>query len=45
MLDVPQVCVLTRQLLSDSFVLWMLRSQNQARVVTQLTQVLQRLSV
>lgn len=44
-LDVPQVGVLSRQLLSDSFVLWVLRSQNQARVVAQLPQVLQCLSV
>lgn len=43
MLNVPQAGVLTRQLLTDTFVLWMLRSQHQARVVAQLPQVLQSL--
>lgn len=42
-LYVPQAGVLSCQLLSDAFVLWMLRGQDQARVVTQLPQVLQRL--
>ena len=43
MLNVPQVGVLTCQLLSDAFVLRMLRGQDQTRVVTQLPQVLQGL--
>lgn len=43
MLDVPQAGVLTGQLLTDAFVLWMLGSQHQARVVAQFAQVLQSL--
>ena len=42
-LNVAQVGVLTHQLLRDAFELWMLRGQDQTRVVAQLTQVLQRL--
>lgn len=42
-LNVAQVRVLRGQLLRDALVLWMLRSQDQVRVVAQLTEVLQRL--
>lgn len=43
MLNVPQVGVLVCKLLSDAFVLWMLWTQHQARVVAQLPQILQGL--
>lgn len=43
MLNVTKARVLSRQLLRDASVLWMLLGQNQAGVVAQLTQILQRL--
>lgn len=43
MLDVPQAGVLAHQLLCDALVLGVLRGQDQAGVVTQLSQVLQSL--
>lgn len=42
-LDVSQAGALSRQLLRDPLVLWMLRGQDQAGMVAQLPQVLQRL--
>lgn len=43
MLNVAQVGVLACELLSDMFELWMLHGQDQAGMVAQLTEVLQRL--